>query len=224
MRLTKNLFYYPEAGMMGCNTYVIRGDITVIIDVGMEQNLLPLIQGLVKDGIETKKIDIITSTHLHIDHASATQTFKEISGAKIALHPKHKEYFDLNLKKMPKLFEGFGFGFKIKEFKEDSLLEDELDIGDMKFKLLHTPGHSPDSICFYCEEEKVLICGDLVFEQSTGRVDFPGGSAVEIKRSIERVALLDIEYLLPGHMGIIKGKEAVKRNFDFVREFIFPWL
>ena len=225
MRLAKNLFLYPERGMSDCNTYVINDDIDVIIDIGRDRHVQKLAEDMRNDGIDPGDIDIITNTHLHVDHSRGNQAFKDLSGARIAIHPIHKEYADLHLKELPRLL-GPLFGRTIEpvEFTEESLLDDKLNTGNMEFELLHAPGHSPDSICFYCREEKVLICGDVVFEQSTGRVDFPGGSAAEIKRSIERLALLDIEYLLPGHMGIVKGKEAIQSNFDFVREYIFPLL
>ena len=70
--------------------------------------------------------------------------------------------------------------------------------------------------------------GDLIFHGSTGRVDIPGGSAKALKASIERVAQLDIEYILTGHQygspGIIAGKEAIERNFEMIRKYIYPYL
>lgn len=225
MKLTANLFFYPEKGMPGCNTYVIKDDVSVIIDPGFEMNLPGLIQDMRRDGINPEDIDLITNTHLHLDHCWANQAFKDVSGARIALHPLHKKHLRLNVVEITKLFASFiNFGAEPKEFKEDSLLDNKLNTGNIEFELLHAPGHSPDSICFYSQKEGILICGDVVFAQSTGRVDFPGGNAEEIKRSIERLSQLDIEYLLPGHLNIVKGKESVKRNFDFVREYVFPWL
>ena len=225
MRLTKNLFVYPERGMSDCNTYVIKDDVSVIIDIGRDRGVQELAENMRRDGIDPRDIDIITNTHLHVDHSRGNQAFQDLSGARIAIHPIHKEYSELHLKEMPRLLAPlFGRTIEPVEFTEDSVLDDKLNTGNMEFELLHAPGHSPDSICFYCREQKILICGDVVFEQSTGRVDFPGGSAAELKRSIEGLARLDIEYLLPGHMGIVKGKEAVRRNFDFVRQYVFPLL
>lgn len=70
----------------------------------------------------------------------------------------------------------------------------------------------------------MLICGDVVFNQNTGRVDLPGGRGEDLKHSIEELAKLDIEYLLPGHMGIVQGAQKVKDNFEFVRKYVFSWL
>ena len=111
------------------------------------------------------------------------------------------------------------------EFTQDDLLEDDkLNTGEMEFELIPSPGHSPDSICFYCRSEKILICGDVIFNQNTGRVDLPGGSASELKQSIERLSQLEIEYLLPGHMDIVVGREKVKRNFEFIKQYVLGHL
>jgi hydroxyacylglutathione hydrolase len=110
-------------------------------------------------------------------------------------------------------------------FTEDGLLDDErLDGDGTELELIPSPGHSPDSVCFYDRKEKVLVCGDVIFCQNTGRVDLPGGNADELKQSIERLSQLPIEYLLPGHMNIVTGAEEVGRNFDFVKEYVFKWL
>ena len=220
MKLTDNLYFYPEKGMMDCNTYVIKDDTSVIIDPGLTQYLPALIQDLYKDGIDPKDIDIITNTHLHGDHCWANEAFKESFGAKIVSHPLHRKFYELNVIEAAKFF-----GIPPVEFKEDSYLDNsKLITGNMEFEFIFSPGHSPDSICFYCRKEKILICGDVIFEQNTGRVDLPGGNADELKRSIEELSQLEIEYLLPGHMGIVTGAENVKNNFEFVKKYVFSWL
>jgi len=220
MKLTKNLYFYPEKGMLDCNTYVIKDDLSIIIDPGLIQFLPALIQDLQNDGIDPKDIEIITNTHLHGDHCWANEAFKEISGAKILSHPLQKRFYDISVIKAANFF-----GLQPVEFKEDGYLDDNrLSTGDMEFELIHSPGHSPDSISFYCKQEKVLICGDVIFAQNTGRVDLPGGSADELKQSIEELSQLEIEYLLPGHMDIVTSTENVKSNFEFVKKHVFSWL
>ena len=110
-------------------------------------------------------------------------------------------------------------------FREDACFDgSKLDAGDIELKFIHAPGHSPDSICFYCRKSKMLICGDVIFDQSTGRVDLPGGDGTELKQSIEALSKLEIECLLPGHMGILTSAEKIKDNFEFVRQNVFGWL
>jgi glyoxylase-like metal-dependent hydrolase (beta-lactamase superfamily II) len=220
MKLTDNLYFYPEKGMLDCNTYVIKDDVNVIIDPGSAQYLPQRVAELFKDGIDPKDINIITNTHLHPDHCWANEAFKNISGAKIVIHPLHKQFYDMTVTEASRLL-----GFEGMEFKADSYFEnDTLNTGHMEFEFIRSPGHSPESICFYCRQEKILIPGDVIFAQNTGRVDLPGGNGEELKQSIEALSKLEIEYLLPGHMDIVAGAQQVKRNFEFVKKYVFPWL
>ena len=220
MKLTNNLYFYPEQGIFDCNTYVIKGNPGIIIDPGATMFLPALIDSLHKDNIDPKGIDIIANTHLHGDHCAANEAFKQLSGAKIAIHPVQKKFYNQVVLEVA----GF-FGLPPAEFKEDSCLDnDRLSDGDAEFELIPSPGHSLDCVCFYCHEEKILICGDVIFEENTGRVDLPGGNADELKKSIEKLSQLEIEYLLPGHMDIVTGAEKVKHNFDFIKGNILRWL
>jgi hydroxyacylglutathione hydrolase len=106
-------------------------------------------------------------------------------------------------------------------FKE-VLEEGKWQVGDTELEIIHTPGHSPGSISVYWPEKKTLVCGDLIFEQSVGRTDFPGGDSGLLKESIRRISELDIEILLPGHMNYIQGRDRVKYNFDFIINQYFP--
>jgi len=220
MKLTDNLYFYPENGMLDCNTYVIKDDLSVIIDPGSLQFLSQLVGDLFKDGIDPEDINIITNTHLHPDHCWANEGFKNISGAKIIIHPLHKKFYDMTITEASKFL-----GVQGLEFEADSYLDNnKLSTGHMDFELIPSPGHSPESICFYCRSEKILIPGDVIFAQNTGRVDLPGGNAEELKQSIEELSQLEIEYLLPGHMDIVTGAEEVKSNFEFVKKYVFSWL
>lgn len=220
MRLIKNLYFYPEKGMMDCNTYVIKDETGVIIDPGLTQFLPLLFQDLQKDGIDPKEIDIIANTHLHGDHCWSNEAFKKISGAKILLHRSQKDSWEATVIQTSRFF-----SVPAVEFKQDGLFKnDRLNTGEMEFELIPSPGHSPDSICFYCKKEKILICGDVIFSQNTGRVDLPGGNANALKQSIERLSQLEVEYLLPGHMDIIVGREKVKRNFEFIKQYVLGYL
>ena len=88
----------------------------------------------------------------------------------------------------------------IKIFKRSNLEEKEYEIGDFKFKCLHTPGHSKDSVTFYFEEDNAMFVGDFIFEGSIGRVDLPGGSQSEMEESLQRFINLDFDVnLYPGH-------------------------
>ncbi len=220
MKLTNNLYLYPERGMLDCNTYVITGNPGVIIDPGNDMFLNDRLDGLRKDGIDAGSIGIIANTHLHIDHCNANEAFKEISGAKITLHPIQKENYDFVVIGGARIF-----GITPTEFTEDAIFDsDRLAIGDAEWEMILSPGHSPDSICYYNRTEKILICGDVLFDMNTGRVDLPGGNGDELKKTIESLSKLDIELLLPGHMDTVTGAERVTANFDFIKGNVFQWL
>lgn len=220
MKLTDNLFFYPESGMLDCNTYVLKDEVNVLIDPGFAQYLPALVEAMRGDGIEARDIDIITNTHLHADHYWANEAFKEMSDAEIVCHPLHKKYYDINVYDVARFF-----GFPPVEFKEDRCLDNhKFSIGKVELELINSPGHSLDSICFYSRQEKILICGDVIFSQNTGRADLPGGGTDELKSSIEELSRLEIDYLLPGHMNIVQGAQQVKDNFEFIRKNVFSWL
>ena len=215
MRIKKGVYWYKEKGLLDANTYVIKDEITVLIDPGLENYLGRRLEEMREDGIDPKDVDLITITHLHPDHCDATASLKEVSGAKVALHPLQVEYLNIIAEETSR-FLGVGTA---KKFEVDLVFESS--IGNTGLKILHTPGHSPESICLYAADKKILICGDLVFEKGIGRTDLPLGNNEELKNSINVVSTLDTELLLPGHGAVIEGKSNVRRNYEFIREVYF---
>jgi hydroxyacylglutathione hydrolase len=219
MKLLNNLFFYPEQGELDCNTYIFTGKPGIIIDPGNPQFLAARVDDMRQDGIKPGEIGFIVNTHLHIDHSAANQAFKDLSGAKIALLPIQQQNYRAVVIDGARMF-----GLTPPEFKVDSILDKTVSAGGMELELILAPGHSPECVCFYHRQLKVLVCGDVLFEMNTGRVDLPGGNGDDLKKSIEALSRLDIEYLLPGHMGVVAGAAKVKANFDFIRSRVLPWL
>lgn len=206
--------------MLDCNTYVIKGSPGIIIDPGSPGQLAERVAEMHQDGIEPADIGTIVNTHLHIDHCGGNEGFKRLSGAKIAMHPVQKANYELVVVEGARTF-----GMEAGEFAEDYIMDgNRLTCGETEIEMITAPGHSPDCVCYYLKKEKVLICGDVLFEANTGRVDLTGGSAEDLKISIESLAKLDIDLLLPGHMGIVAGAANVKENFNYIRFNVFPWL
>lgn len=88
----------------------------------------------------------------------------------------------------------------IKIFKRSNVEEKEYTVGSFKFKGIHTPGHSKDSVSFFFEEENIMFVGDFIFKDSIGRVDLPGGDSKEMRSSIEKILKYDDSIkLYPGH-------------------------
>jgi len=97
-------------------------------------------------------------------------------------------------------------------------------VKDLSLDVIHTPGHSPGSICLRWKEEKALFTGDVIFRDGLGRTDLPGGNGEELKQSIRRISRLEVEWLLPGHGDFIAGSKEVQRNFSRVEEFWFAYI
>jgi hydroxyacylglutathione hydrolase len=217
MKLTDNIYCYMWTSMYenNCNSYYIGGDLKILFDPGHAFAFDGLQKNMAADGISLDDVDTVVLTHGHPDHFEAAGFFID-SPAKLALGAGEVKFV--------KQF-GAMFGVDIPDIRIDiELVEGDLNIGGETLQIINTPGHSPGSVSIYWPTEKALITGDVIFNQSVGRTDFPGGDSALLKESIVRLSQLDIEYLLPGHMGIIQGKEAVDENFRMVKEFIFDYL
>ncbi len=219
MKLANNLYFYPEQGELDCNTYVFTGQPGIIIDPGNPYFLKDRVENLRADGIDPRTIGYIVNTHLHIDHTAANQAFKELSGAKIALHSVQQQNYRAVVIDGARMF-----GMTPPEFEADVALDSRLSVEGIELEVILAPGHSPECVCFYHRQMKALVCGDVLFEMNTGRVDLPGGNGETLQKSIEALAVLDVAMLLPGHMGIVTGAAEVIANFDFIRKNVFPWL
>ncbi len=111
------------------------------------------------------------------------------------------------------------------EFTVDIVLKDdqEIDLGDVTLKVLHTPGHTPGSICLHNTDTKELFTGDTVFEGgSFGRTDI-GGDSEAMVRSLEMLTKLDVTALYPGHGGIVKQnvKGSLLASYKNAKHMLF---
>lgn len=221
MKLERDLcaYFWQSAYENNCNTYLICGEVTVLIDPGHSRHIPSLFYQMEEDGISREGIDLIIVTHCHPDHFEGLDAFKDIP-VKIAMSKEEANYLKENGKL---LFEMMGK--PLSEFRVDLYLkEGQLNLGKATFDIYQTPGHSPGSLSIYWPERKVLFTGDLVFNGGIGRTDFPGGDSKAMKDSIERMSRLDTELLLPGHGEMVKGKELVVQNFEFIRQNFYAYL
>jgi len=213
MNVINNLhaFIWREMMVNNSNSYFINGTKKILIDPGHEQHVDHVRKGLQKLDVSLENIDVVIATHGHPDHVEAVRIFEKptlIAMSEIEYHFNEERYG--NYLQIPNV---------------DFFLEEgELKIGDYQFQVLLTPGHSPGSISIYWPENKVLFAGDVVFKNGIGRTDLPGGKGGILRDSIERLAKLDVEYLLTGHGEIVTGKEAVMANFDAVEKTWFSYL
>ena len=142
-------------------------------------------------------VEAILLTHGHFDHIWGTKELRELSGAKIYALDKEQtlcESVDNNLSAMV----GRAYTVVPDEYVADGA---ELTFDNISFKVIATPGHTIGSCCYYVEKAGILISGDTLFQESTGRTDFPTGSMSSIVRSIrEKLFVLpDDTKVYPGH-------------------------
>ena len=138
-------------------------------------------------------------THGHFDHIMGVQGVKKEYGIPIYASKDEVEVLanpQINVSTMM----GAYLSMKADELFSDG---DVLELAGMKLKVISTPGHTIGSVCFYMEEEKVLISGDTLFEASVGRSDFPTGSSRQLIESIKTrlFVLPDDTDVFPGHGG-----------------------
>ena len=192
----------PYVGETNC--YIIQDEKTketMVIDPGGEVNKI----GEMLDALNAN-VKYILLTHCHGDHIGGVKELKEKYGGKILIHIEDEPGL-----KDPEvnLADYVGIGTIVLE--ADSRLNDNdlIHIGDIEFKVIHTPGHTKGGICLYQEKEKILFSGDTIFRGTWGRTDLPTSSFEAIIKSItERIMTLPEDTIVyPGH-----GKSTMIRE------------
>lgn len=144
------------------------------------------------------KLKYIYLTHCHGDHIMGVTELKNRCGGKILIHREDSEGLnDAKINLTPYIIE------KVIELEADSRIdgEDLIHLGNLEFKVIHTPGHTKGGTCLYCEKEKCLFSGDTLFRGTWGRTDVPTGSLEDIMNSITNklMKLPDETICYPGH-------------------------
>ena len=222
MKVNDKLYAYPwrDYSANNCNSFVVRAPGgTCLIDPGHRAFLPQVFRAMEQDGIQAGDVTSVILTHGHPDHLEGGLELKE-KGVRVGIHAAEVDF----LQEVGPYFARM-FGFSMPELSFDFLLEEgALEIGGEPFQVIHTPGHSPGSVCLFWDGPKVLFSGDLIFAQGVGRTDFPGGDANLLKESIRRCSTLGAEMLMPGHGEPLLTAEEVQRNFELVERMYFSYL
>lgn len=149
--------------------------------------------------IGDRLVGVVVLTHGHFDHIGAAAAILESSAAPLAAHEA-----DAGSVTDPVANGGALFGFDAVAPDPDRKLKDgdTVSVGLLDLKVIHTPGHTPGSICLLidADERPQLLSGDTLFAGSVGRTDLPGGDARALRASIARLASLPMETdVHPGH-------------------------
>ena len=175
--------------------YVYRegADEIVIIDPA---DLAKVIMDDIKN-LGFEKIVGILLTHGHADHTGGAMELKKLSGAKIYAYEDEADILKDPEKNVSVWF-GRGYGFEADEYLRD---KQTFTLAGVEFEVIHTPGHTKGSCCFYVKEDLTLFCGDTIFSCSVGRTDLYSGSMYALADSIrEKIMKLPDEVkLYSGH-------------------------
>ncbi|MDW7988307.1 MAG: MBL fold metallo-hydrolase, partial [candidate division WOR-3 bacterium] len=158
------------------------------------------------------KITHIINTHGHMDHIGANRQLKAESGAMVYIHKDDAELLTHPSKNLSLLIGDF-----VSSPPADVLLDDgdTIKIGNLELKVLHTPGHTPGSICLI--GDKFCFTGDTLFYDSIGRTDFPGSSEELMFKSLKKLStvLTDELIVYPGH-----GEWGIFRDIKLQNPFL----
>ena len=184
-------------GALQCNCSIIgcpeTGEAAVIDPGGDPQKIIDFAKA------HKLKIKYLLHTHAHFDHIMGSKAVKEATGAQICLN-KGDQWLYENLEMQCGLF-GFAADdpLPVDRYLND---EEEVEIGNVKASVIHTPGHTPGSLCFSLKEkDSILFSGDTLFHRGIGRTDLWGGSFDDIIKSITTrlMKLDDSTRVVPGH-------------------------
>ena len=168
-------------GLYQVNTYLLFNDAgeALVIDPGYEADAI-------LDALEGKTLKAIVLTHGHFDHVGAVKELVAETGCEVYIHAAEAT--------LPPMMTA-GELYYTRTYAEGDTVT---PISGVELKVLHTPGHTPGSVCLLWGDQ--MFSGDTLFQGSCGRVDFPGGDPQEMLKSLRRLASLQAEYQVhPGH-------------------------
>lgn len=196
-------------GLYQENAYLLCPEGTkdaLLIDPGDDLNALK--RALEASG---RTLRAILLTHGHFDHMLAAQPLSRITGAPVYVHPldqellcdEDKNAYDPGCASLP----------CPADFEAEDL-EDEIEVCGLRFRVLHTPGHTRGSVCYYDEENGILFSGDTLFCAGFGRMDLYGGSPAQMRTALRSLfELPEDTQVYCGH-GPMTSIQAEKRRYS----------
>ena len=199
-------------GALQNNTIILFCSITkkaIVIDPA--QNSFSIIKKFVEE--KNLHIEKILLTHSHWDHIIGVADVQNRWGVDVYVHP-----LDLDNLQQPGI-DKLPFSMPVKKIKRGIKTfqdNEKICLGNITIEVLHTPGHSPGSVCFYINKENLLFSGDTLFQGSFGNVSFPLSNPKDMKKSLQKLSLLPKETLvIPGHGNSTSiGEEAWLNNLE----------
>lgn len=185
-----------ETGPVATNGYVVTDGVSgevLAIDAPLDVTELMVAQAVEWKG----KLTTLVDTHGHFDHVMDNAALMRRTGARLAIHREDEPMLTMRQARF------FGLDLDLEPSKPDFYVAegDMVAVGNLRFRVLHCPGHSPGSVVLFEESEKVAFVGDVLFAGSVGRTDLPGGDYDLLMRMIREklFPLGDEVRVLPGH-------------------------
>jgi glyoxylase-like metal-dependent hydrolase (beta-lactamase superfamily II) len=173
----------------GTNSYLIGANRLCLLDPGPKDDAQ--FESFIS-AIGDRQLEFILLTHAHGDHSPGAARLKEATGAKLVGLP------------VP---ESTG---QDKNFSPDGEWKDNdvVDCGEYRVRLIHTPGHVSNHICYFLEEEQMLFTGDHVLQGTTSVILPPDGNMADYLDALRRLQTMDIRYFAPGHGGLMEDPQG----------------
>ncbi len=203
--------------MFGVNTYILWDEESheaIIVDPGMtnDKERQQIDEFLSNNNL---KLTHLVNTHMHIDHSFGVAYITSKYGLKLECNVLEQ----FLAQRLTQQAEMFGLPISIDDLKIGvSLSEDDtLYVGKEPIKIIHVPGHSPGSIVLYAPQSSFIIAGDVLFKNSIGRTDLPGGSFTQLVSAIQQklLTLDEHTWVYPGH-GPETTIRSEKRNNPYI--------
>ena len=187
----------------GTNTWLIgTGERPILLDTGQGVPIwIDLLDTALKELFHSDDIDRIVLTHAHVDHIGGVKQVREKYGERPVL-------------KMPWPEHDAPAGGTLVAIDHDEVVEGE----GVTLRAIHTPGHAPDHLCYYLEEEKALFTGDVVLGAGTTVIPDDTGDLAQYMDSLQRLLQLDLETIYPAHGPVIRKPKEKIREYIAHRE------
>jgi glyoxylase-like metal-dependent hydrolase (beta-lactamase superfamily II) len=219
---------------LDCNCYLLDGGSALaLVDAGLGLGAADILENIDASGFDPRKLTHILITHSHIGHWGGASRIREQTGAEIWIHEAGMQTIS-DIESDPAIsinrkFGRYPAGFEPSPCRPDRALAggQSLQVGHLEVRVMHTMGHTPDSVCFLVEEggRRALFTGDVVFYAGKlGLLNLDGCSLSDYRREFPKLAGLNIDMLLPGHGVFVlrRGQRHIERAIHKLSDFVMP--